>query len=274
MTNTWFITGASRGLGMQAALAHGDQVVATSRRPERVREALSGSDDQLLTVALDVTDDASIQAAVQAAVDRFGRIDVLVNNAGFAQLGNFEELSTGAIDRQFRTNVFGVFDVTRSVLPIMRAQRSGHVVTISSTLGIVGADVSSIYAAAKFAVAGWSESLSLELAPFGIRATSVHPGPFRTDFLEPMSVQHGDVPIDDYREIREARETMLASFSSNQAGDPVRFGQAIIALVKVDEPPVRWAAGSEAISVFLQRADELQTTAQTWEDLSRSTDIQ
>lgn len=276
MTKTWFITGASRGLGMQvarAALAGGDQVVATARRPEQVHTTLSGSDDRLMTIALDVTDDTSIQLAAQAAFDRYGRIDVLVNNAGFGQLGNFEELSPGAIDRQFRTNVFGVFDVTRAVLPIMRAQRSGHVVTISSTLGIVGADVSSIYCAAKFAVAGWSESLSLELAPFGIKATSVHPGQFRTDFLDPSSVQHGDVPIDDYRQIREARETMLATFSHNQAGDPVKFGQAIVAMVEADEPPARWGAGSEAISVFLQRAEELRTTAETWRELSQSTDI-
>lgn len=258
---------------VRAALANGDQVVATARRPEQVRDTLPGSDAQLLTVALDVTDDASIQSAVQAAVDRFGRIDVLVNNAGFAQLGSFEEITAGAIERQFRTNVYGVFNVTRAVLPIMRAQRSGHIVTISSTLGIVGADLSSIYSAAKFAVAGWSESLSLELAPFGITATSIHPGQFQTDFLDPVSVQHGDRPIDDYREIREAREAMLATFNHNQPGDPVKFGQAIMALVKADEPPARWAAGSEAISVFLQRAEELQTAVQTWEDLSRSTDI-
>ncbi|MBX3573567.1 MAG: SDR family oxidoreductase [Mesorhizobium sp.] len=198
---TWFITGATRGLGLataRAALAAGDQVSATGRDTNRLRDAL-GDHPRLMVLALDVTVDAEINAAVTAATDRFGRVDVLVNNAGYGQLGAFEETSQDAIERQFETNVFGVFRVTRAVLPIMRAHRSGHVITISSMVGLVGVDGGSVYCASKFAVAGWSEALSVELARFGIHATSVHPGYFRTDFLDRSSRRLADLSIDDYR---------------------------------------------------------------------------
>jgi NAD(P)-dependent dehydrogenase (short-subunit alcohol dehydrogenase family) len=272
----WFITGASRGLGLEiarAALAHGDTVVATARRPEAAQTALAAHSDRLLALPLDVTDEASIQTAVAAVTARFGRIDVLVNNAGYGQLGAFEELSPRLVESQFTTNVYGVFNVTRAVLPTMRAQRSGHVLTISSLTGIVGIAGSSIYCAAKFAVAGWSESLSLELEPFGISVTSVHPGMFRTDFLDPSSVSFGDVTVDDYAEVDRERRAYLASANHQQPGDPTKLGPAIIALVEADAPPARWAAGSDAVEAFHDRAGQLQESATTWQQLSESTDL-
>lgn len=270
---TWLITGASRGLGLaiaRSALADGDQVVATAREQTRITQAL-GQNDHLLALSLDVTDQNSIRAAVDTALDRFGRIDVLVNNAGYGQLGAFEELSDSAIDRQFQTNVFGVFNTTRAVLPCMRAQRSGHVITISSMAGIVGLEGAAIYCAAKFAVAGWSESLSRELARFGIKATSIHPGMFRTDFLDSSSVSHGDVEVDDYRDFAAARRRSLEASNHQQTGDPEKFGDMVVALAKTAEPPVRIAAGADALAMFAKRADELNQSATTWRDLAEST---
>ncbi|SFF66839.1 Short-chain dehydrogenase, partial [Actinacidiphila alni] len=191
MSKVWFITGANRGFGYEiarAALDSGDRVVATARRPQEAEAALKEHGERVLALPLDVTDTDSVVAAVAAARERFGRIDVLVNNAGYGQLGYFEEQSPQSVERQFATNVFGVFDVTRAVLPVMRAQRSGHVITISSLSGIIGIAGSPVYGATKFAVTGWSEGLGRELAPFGIHATCVHPGMFRTDFLDPTSV--------------------------------------------------------------------------------------
>ncbi|NUR97617.1 MAG: SDR family NAD(P)-dependent oxidoreductase, partial [Kribbellaceae bacterium] len=188
MTTTWFITGANRGFGYEiakTALAAGDAVVSTARNPQQAAEALGDHGDRLLTARLDVTDPVSIEQAVAEAVDRFGRIDVLVNNAGYGQLGVFEELTPEQIQRQFDTNVFGVFDVTRAVLPILRAQRSGRIITIASISGITSGAGSSMYSATKFAVTGWSEGLAEELAPLGIHVTVVHPGMFSTDFLDP-----------------------------------------------------------------------------------------
>lgn len=272
---TWFITGASRGLGLdtaRAALAAGDQVVATGRDARRLQEAL-GETGRLLVKTLDVTDQATVEAAVKAAIDRFGRIDVLVNNAGYGQLGAFEETSTEAIERQFETNVFGVFRVTRAVLPTMRAQRSGHVITISSMVGLVGVDGGSIYCASKFAVAGWSEALSVELARFGIHATSVHPGYFRTDFLDRRSMRLADLPVDDYREPTERATKRRDSVNRRQAGDPAAFGRAMVELANAGQPPVRFAAGSDALKVMREKGSALRESAENWSLLSVSTDF-
>ncbi|BCH23473.1 oxidoreductase [Mesorhizobium sp. L-8-3] len=273
---TWFVTGATRGLGLEtarAALAAGDQVVATGRDLPRLREALVGHDDRLLSLALDVTDQADVERAVESAAARFGRIDVLVNNAGYGQLGAFEETSAEAIERQFETNVFGVFRVTRAVLPPMRRQRSGHIITISSMVGLVGVDGGSVYCASKFAVAGWSEALSLELARFGIRATSVHPGYFRTDFLDRSSMRLADLSIDDYRETTERSTRRRDSVNRRQAGDPAAFGRAMVKLANAEEPPVRLAAGSDAVQVMADKGTSLLESAKAWRDLSTSTDF-
>ncbi len=228
---TWFITGANRGLGLEivrAALEAGDQVVATARKPEQVEAGLAYDGDRLLALPLDITDQASIEAAVDAACKRFGRIDVLVNNAGYGQLGVFEQVSVAAIERQFSTNVFGTFAVTRAVLPVMRAQRSGHILTVSSIGGLTGAEGGSIYCATKFALEGWSESLSLELAQFGINTTLIEPGFFRTDFLDNSSAFYGDIAISDYAEYAAKQKSGLDDLNQKQAGDPAKLGKAIV----------------------------------------------
>lgn len=273
---TWFITGASRGLGLEiarAALEAGDQVVATGRKPEQVEAGLAGSGERLLALKLDVTDQGSIEASVDAASARFGSIDVLVNNAGYGQLGAFEQLSVAAIERQFATNVFGVFAVTRAVLPVMRAQRSGHILTLSSIGGLVGFDGASIYCATKFALEGWSESLSLELAQFGIKTTVIEPGFFRTDFLDASSVSYDDIAIPDYADYSAKRKAGLDEINHRQAGDPVKLGKAMVSLVASQDPPVRFAVGSDAYGVVTNRAATNRAEADTWRDLSVSTDI-
>lgn len=276
MAKTWFITGASRGLGLEvarAALEAGDDVVATARQPEQVRDSLSEHHDRLLSIALDVTDNTSVNGAVEAALGRFGHLDVLVNNAGYGQLGAFEELSTTAIEQQFLTNVFGAFDITRAILPGMRDRRSGHIITIASLTGVIGLDGSSIYCAAKFAVAGWSESLSRELGRFGIAATAVYPGQFRTDFLDASSVGHGDLDIEDYREVATARRQSLDTTNHTQRGDPRKFGPLIVSLANSVEPPARIAVGTDAVAAFEQRAEELAQSVRDWRTLSESTDF-
>ncbi|MET8811675.1 oxidoreductase [Streptomyces sp. NPDC004549] len=274
---TWFITGAARGLGLEvarAALESGDRVVAAARRPESAAARLSGFGDRLLTVKLDVTDHAAVQAGVDAAVDRFGRIDVLVNNAGYGQLGTFEEVSASAMERQFATNVFGTMAVTRAVLPVMRAQRSGRVLTVSSIAGLMGFEGASAYTATKFALEGWSETLGLEVAQFGIKVTLVEPGFFRTDFLDPSSASYGDVEVPDYAAYSAEQKAGYDAANHQQTGDPVKYGQALVALAASDEPPVRFAAGPDSYEIVTNRAETLRVNAEKWRDLSVSTDFQ
>lgn len=273
---TWFVTGATRGLGLEtarAALGAGDRVVATGRDVGRIADSLAGAGERLLALALDVTDDAAVEAAVARAVERFGGIDVLVNNAGYGQLGAFEETSAEAVERQFATNVFGVFRVTRAVLPLMRAKRAGRIINISSMVGVVGVDGGSVYAASKFAVTGWSESLSKELARFGIRVTSVHPGYFRTDFLDGSSMRNADLSIPDYAESSAVAIRRRASYNHNQAGDPVAFGRAMVALADAAEPPVLFAAGSDAVRAVTGKATAMLDDVAAWRDLAVSTDF-
>jgi NAD(P)-dependent dehydrogenase (short-subunit alcohol dehydrogenase family) len=271
MSKTWFITGASRGLGAaiaRAALDAGDRVVVTARRRETVAEIFGEDSDTVLPLSLDVTDPAQIAAAV----DRFGRIDVLVNNAGYGHLGLFEETRPEDARVQFDTNVFGLFDMTRAVLPIMRRQRSGHVFNISSIGGLLGGESGSIYCASKFAVEGFTESVAAEVKPFGIRMTIVEPGFFRTDFLDASSVRHADNPIADYAEASAAIRAFYDARSHNQAGDPAKLGQALVTLANADNPPVRWSAGTDAIAVVEGKAAGLKSELDAWRDLSASTD--
>jgi NAD(P)-dependent dehydrogenase (short-subunit alcohol dehydrogenase family) len=274
---TWFITGASRGLGLgiaRAALEADDQVVATARNPEQVEAGLAGRDDgRLLALRLDVTDPASIQSAVDATFERFGRIDVLVNNAGYGQLGVFEQQSVAAINRQFATNFFGTLEVTRAVLPLMRAQRSGHIFTVSSVGGLIGAEGGSIYSATKFALEGWSEGINFELKQFGVRTTLIEPGFFRTDFLDASSVSYGDIAILDYTEYSAKFRAQLDAINHTQAGDPKKLGKVIVSLAASDDPPVRFAAGSDAYGILADRAARDRAEADKWRDLSISTDI-
>ncbi|SAI74492.1 D-beta-hydroxybutyrate dehydrogenase [Bordetella ansorpii] len=273
---TWFITGANRGLGLEmgkAALAGGDRVVLTSRNPDALR-AHFADEDRALAIPLDVTDAQSIEAAVATAVRHFGRIDVLVNNAGYGQLGAFEQLSEKAISRQFSTNVFGTFAVTRAVLPVMRAQRAGHVISITSIAGLVGFGGSSMYCASKFAVEGWSEALAQELKQFGIMTTLVEPGQFRTDFLDASSVRYGDVDVDDYIQYSEDKRRGLDAVSHRQLGEPRKLGAAVVALVASPNPPLRFAAGSDAYEVVENRARSQLAEAEVWRQLSMSTDFE
>ena len=272
----WLVTGAGRGMGVdiaQAALEAGHAVVATGRNPERASAAL-GAHDELLTVALDVTDPASAQAAVDAALDRFSRIDVLVNNAGNFYAGFFEEITPEDFRAQVETNLFGPLNVTRAVLPVMRAQRSGLVVTMSSTAGLIGQEFTSAYAASKFAVEGWMESLTPEVAPFGVRTMVVEPGFFRTDLLTPESTSYAEPSIEDYAE--RTRQTVAAWNSMNglQGGDPAKLATALVQLAGSQEPPVRWVAGADAVAGVEQNAKDLLAQVDAQRDLSASLAIE
>ncbi|RYZ44160.1 MAG: SDR family oxidoreductase [Myxococcaceae bacterium] len=268
----WLITGAGRGLGVdiaRAALAAGHAVVATGRDPGKVREAI-GDHDDLLTTRLDVTRPEDARAAVEATLGRFGRMDVLVNNAGNFYAGFFEELSSEQVRSQIETLLFGPMNVTRAVLPTMRKQRSGLVLTVSSTAGIAGGMFCTAYAAAKFGIEGWVESLTPEIAPFGIRTMLVEPGFFRTELLTANSTTYARPAIDDYAE--RTRETVAAwsRMDGKQGGDPARLANAIIQLAGSDEPPARFAAGADAVQTLEAKANLLLRQADAHRKLSSS----
>lgn len=272
MKKVWFITGAGRGMGVdiaRAALAAGNAVVATGRDPEAVAAAIGDTAD-LLSVKLDVTHPADAQAAVQAAVERFGRLDVLVNNAANFYAGFFEEITPADFRAQIETNLFGSLNVARAVLPVMRAQRSGLVVQISSTAGIVGGEFVSAYAAAKFAVEGWIESLTPEVAPFGIRTMVVEPGFFRTDLLTPESTRYATSTIADYGERTQQTVTAWNGMNGKQSGDPSKLATALIHLASQAEPPLRWVAGADAVATIEQKAQTLLAQANAYRELSSS----
>jgi NAD(P)-dependent dehydrogenase (short-subunit alcohol dehydrogenase family) len=273
--SVWLITGAARGMGVdlvRAALQAGHVVVATARDAANVTAAL-GEQDHLLPVSLDVTDPAAAQAAVDAAVARFGRIDVLVNNAGNFYAGFFEEISDAQFRAQLETNFFGPLNVTRAVLPVMRSQRSGKVVTITSTAGIVGGAFCAAYAASKFALEGWMESLRFDLEPFGISTTVVEPGFFRTELLvEGASSIWPELSIDDYAERTAETIQGWKSMNGTQGGDPAKLAQALVQIVALDEPPLRWIAGADAVAAVEQKAHELLAQADAHRDLSSGLD--
>ena len=255
----FFITGASRGLGVdlaRAALDAGHAVVATGRSTDSVAAAI-GAHDDLLVAQLDVTDPASAQAAVDAAIARFGRIDVLVNNAGNFIAGTFEEIPDADFRAQLETNFFGPLNVTRAVLPVMRAQRSGHVVSISSLAGLIGQYFCSAYAASKFALEGWMESLAPEIEPFGISTTVVEPGFFRTELLSKDSTRYAEPSIEDYRDTTTATIEAWSGMSGQQGGDPAKLARALVTLTDLEHPPARWVAGSDAIEAVEGKARQL-----------------
>jgi NAD(P)-dependent dehydrogenase (short-subunit alcohol dehydrogenase family) len=269
---TWFITGANRGLGAaiaKAALDAGHNVVATARRAQTVTDTL-GTSDALLAEALDITSTAQITAAVTAAEKKFGRVDVLVNNAGYGQLGLFEETSFDLVKKQIDTNLYGTMEVTRAVLPLMRKQRAGHVITISSIAGTYGVTGSSVYSASKFALEGWMEGLKMELAPFGIEATIIQPGFFKTDFLDSSSVTYGDITIDDYAEESAVFRKSQDDMNHQQVGDPDKLAQATLDLVASDAPPLRFAAGEDAVGVAETILDQRRSDLDTWRATSTS----
>src|SRR5215203_7544675 len=272
----WFITGAGRGMGAdfaKAALAAGHSVVATGRDTDRVSKALGRSND-LLPVKLDVTRRPDAEAAVRVALDRFGRIDVLVNNAASFYAGFFEELTPEQFDRQLATSLIGPMNVTRAVLPVMRNQRSGHIISISSTAGLAaGFDFVSAYAASKFGLEGWMESLQAEVTPFGINTTIVNPGFFRTELLTEQSTNYADPSITDYDERRAPLLDYWKAQNGQQSGDPAKLARALIAIANQSPPPRRFIAGADAIATAEQKISELRAQIDANRDLSTSLDF-
>ena len=268
----WFITGAGRGMGVEfakAALAAGNAVVATGRNPDAVAKAV-GEADELLVIKLDVTSPADAEAAVQAAVDRFGRIDVLVNNAASFEAGYFEELTPEQIERQLAVSLIGPMNVTRAVLPVMRTRRSGHIVTISSLAGLAGTPFGSAYAASKFGVDGWMESLAPEVEPFGIHTTVVNPGFFRTELLEAASVTYAEPSIEDYADRTAEQLKWWQAQSGQQGGDPAKLARALVAIASEEPPPRRFIGGADAIGLAEQKIADLQAQIAAYRDLSTS----
>ncbi|KRD20152.1 SDR family oxidoreductase [Streptomyces sp. Root264] len=270
MSKVILVTGAGRGLGAdiaREALTAGHQVVATGRRPDEVEKALGGPQDNLLVTELDVTSLEDPEAAAQAAVDRFGRIDVLINNAGYLVAGYFEEISPAQMRQQFETNLFGPMNVTRAVLPILRKQRAGHIITITSTAGLVGMEFTSAYAASKFAEEGWMESLRYDVKPYGIHTTAVEPGYFRTEFLVDGSPTWPELSIGDYTPRTAPRIEGIKSINGKQAGDPAKLARALLIIVDQDKPLQRFVAGADAIEAAEAKAKELLAQANASREL-------
>ena len=269
---TWFITGAGRGMGVEfakAALAAGYNVVATGRNPDAVAQALGDSDD-LLAVPLDVTSGQDGEAAAKAAVDRFGGLEVLVNNAASFYAGYFEELTPEQMERQLATTLIGPMNVTRAVLPVMRKQRSGHVITISSSAGFAGFEYGTAYAASKFGVEGWMESLDTEVEPFGIHTSIVNPDFFRTELLTKESTNYAIPSIKDYAERNAAQREFWESQNGRQTGDPAKLARALLTIADQEQPPRRFIAGADAIAQAEQRVAQFQEEIDALRDLSSS----
>jgi NAD(P)-dependent dehydrogenase (short-subunit alcohol dehydrogenase family) len=275
MNKTWFITGASRGFGLRVArlaLAGGANVVATARRAEAVREAF-GHHPNVLATGLDVTDQTQAQEAVSAAVERFGRIDVLLNNAGFGLLGAVEEASAEDVERVYRTNVFGLLNVTRAVLPVMRGQRSGRILNISSIGGYRGSAGFGVYSSTKFAVEGLSEALHAELAPLGIAVTVVEPGYFRTDFLDSSSLSVSATRIDDYNATAGAVRGRALDLNHAQPGNPDKLAEVLVAFADAPNPPVRLPLGSDTVAAIEAKHAADAAILAEWHEVSVSTDF-
>ena len=268
----WFITGAGRGMGVnfaKAALAAGHSVVASGRDKDRVVKNLGQSND-LLAVVLDVTNRANAEKAVRSTVERFGRIDVLVNNAASFYAGYFEELTPEQMDRQLAASLIGPMNVTRAVLPVMRKQRSCHIISISSSAGLSGFEFGTAYAASKFGLEGWMESLHGEIAPFGITTTIVNPGFFRTELLTEQSTNYAEPSIKDYDERRTKQLEFWKAQNGKQSGDPAKLAQALIVIADQQPPPSRFIAGADAIATAEQRVVELTAQIEANRALSTS----
>jgi NAD(P)-dependent dehydrogenase (short-subunit alcohol dehydrogenase family) len=268
----WIITGAGRGMGVDianAALDAGYKVVATGRNTDKVAKAL-GKAENLLVVKLDVTKPTDAVAVVKATIDRFGRIDVLVNNAANFYAGYFEELTPEQMDQQIQTTLIGPMKVTRAVLPVMRKQRSGRVITISSTAGLVGFEFGTAYAASKFGIEGWMQSLQAEVEPFGIETIVVNPGFFRTELLTEESTNFASHPIEDYDDRRAQQMQFWKGCNGQQSGDPAKLAQALITISSKEKPPRRFLAGADAVTTAEQVAATLLQQTNAYRELSSS----
>ncbi|GAB4016460.1 oxidoreductase [Spirosoma migulaei] len=272
-TKVWFITGAGRGMGLdiaKAALASGHQVVATGRNTDKVAQAIGEESLDLLIVKLDVTNPADAEAAVKAAVGRFGKIDVLVNNAASFYAGYFEELTPEQIERQLATSLFGPMNVTRAVLPIMRKQHSGQIISISSSAGLAGFEFCTAYAASKFGLEGWMESLQAEVELFGIDTILVNPGFFRTELLTEESTNYAEPSIEDYNERRTQQMHFWKGANGQQSGDPAKLAKALLMISDQEKPPRRFIAGADAIGTAEQVITVLQQQINAYRELSTS----
>ncbi|WP_263263549.1 SDR family NAD(P)-dependent oxidoreductase [Pseudomonas sp. RIT-PI-S] len=275
MSKVWFVTGAGRGIGaeiVRSAIGAGDRVIATGRNLAQLRTAFQSLPaDRLILVELDVSQASQAKPAVKAALSAFGRIDVLVNNAGYGLLGHFEETPTADIEQQFAVNVFGLMHVLRAVLPVMRGQRAGHVINISSVGGVIGFSGASVYCATKYAIEGLTASLGPELEPFGIKTTVVEPGFFRTEFLDPVSVKYGTETIDDYA-ARGTVEDAFRPYQGKQQGDPAKLGAVIVQLAAMAVPPKQFLAGSDALAMATVSLETRSAERLALAELSASTD--
>lgn len=273
MSKVWLVTGSSRGLGRdiaEAALAHGDRVVATARRPEQLDALVERYGDRVRAVALDVADPAAGRAAVQAAVDAFGRLDVLVNNAGYGHARPFEQTDEDDFRAQIETNFHGVVNMTRAALPLMRAQRSGHILQISSVGGRIGTPGLSAYQSAKWAVGGFTEVVAAEVAHLGIRLCSLEPGGMRTEWAAEANSTLGDL-MPDYEASVGAFRARLKDVQGNEASDPARVAQVVVALAYHDQPPRHLLLGSDASHYFGMIDGERAQAAERWRDVTLST---
>ncbi|MEL4105477.1 oxidoreductase [Oscillospiraceae bacterium WX1] len=271
----WFITGASRGFGLEiakAALEQGDQVVATVRRnPEYLYTKLDNNENLLVTY-LDVTSPEQVKNAVKAAIDKFGRIDVLVNNAGFGLLSAVEEATDEEVRKNYDANVFGLLNVTREVLPFMRKQRSGHVINLSSVGGLTGVTGWGLYCSTKFAVEGITEALAIELAPFGIHATAVEPGFFRTEFLDESSLIRTGHVIEDYKDTVGAMRDYATQVNKKQPGDARKLAQAFVRIVNSENPPVHLPLGKDTLQYYREKTANFEKDIEQWYDVITGTD--
>jgi len=276
MNRVWFITGAARGMGVhiaKAALQQGDRVVATGRNMDKLRQVFcTASAENIELQELDVRDEHQARVAVDAAVRRFGRIDVLVNNAGFCLLGRFEEAAAEQIELQFATNVFGTANVLRAVLPVMRQQRSGRIINTSSIAGVKAVANATFYSASKFAVEGMTLALADEVAPLGIHVTAIEPGFFRTEFLSNSSAHYGENKIEDYADYGDARE-LLASADGQQQGDPAKLAQVVCQVVEMENPPRQLLIGNDAISFVMPSLEARIKEIREFAALSNTTDF-
>ena len=269
----WFITGASSGIGLEiakSALATGYKVVATGRDPDKVSKSIRVTSENLLVVKMDVTNSKEIEAAVKSAMNTFSTIDVLVNNAGNFYAGFFEELSPRQMELQLATSLFGPMNVTRAVLPVMRKNHSGHIISISSTAGLVGYEYCSAYSASKFGLEGWMDCLAPEVAPFGIKTTIVEPGFFRTGLLTPTSTIWAENSIEDYAAKNAELRPFWISMNGKQGGDPAKLAAALIKIASEKTPPKRWLAGADAITIAEQKVTDFQKQINAYRDLSSS----
>jgi NAD(P)-dependent dehydrogenase (short-subunit alcohol dehydrogenase family) len=275
MSKVWFVTGGGRGIGagvVHAALQAGHRVVVTGRNLDALRRTFpDAAADQVAFVQLDVVDEAQARAAVDAAVARFGRIDILLNNAGFSLLGNFEEFTSAQVQKQFATNFFGVANVMRAVLPVMRRQRSGHIINVSSLAGAVGFKHCGAYGAAKFAVEGLSLAVAPEVEPVGIKVTVVEPGFFRTGLLDASSVEWAENVIDDYGAAGNVQATW-EPYDGTQQGDPLKLGEALVTIAAMEKPPRHFVGGSDALAVVIPALEARVQEIRQHAELSKSTD--